>query len=82
MDVWDKTERESHMILKIGRLWILSLIVLMSVGLAGCAGSLARDVADASNRPGGLFAVDRNAGELAKELVKRLLVEPVMVKRI
>jgi hypothetical protein len=35
----------------------LSLIVLMSLGLAGCAGSLARVVADASNRPGGLFAV-------------------------
>jgi hypothetical protein len=57
MDVWDETERESHMILRIGRLWILSLIVLMPLGLAGCAGSLARDVADASNRPGGLFAV-------------------------
>lgn len=45
------------MILRNGRLWILSLIVLTSVGLGGCAGSFARDVADASNRPGGLLAV-------------------------
>ena len=45
------------MVLRIGRLWILSLIILLSVGLAGCAGSPARALADASNRPGGLWAV-------------------------
>ena len=36
---------------------LLVPVVLVSLGLAGCAGSLARDVADASNRPGGVFAV-------------------------
>jgi hypothetical protein len=36
---------------------VLIPLVLVSVGLAGCAGSLARDVIDASNRPGGLLTV-------------------------
>src|SRR5262245_24079389 len=45
------------MTLRIGRLPILSLIVLLSVGLAGCAGSPAGTMVDAANRPGGLWAV-------------------------
>ena len=45
------------MILRSGPSSMLSVIVLMSVGFAGCAGSLGRAVVDASNRPGGLLAV-------------------------
>lgn len=42
---------------RIGRLSILNLTILLSVGLGGCAGSPARALVDASNRPGGLWAV-------------------------